>query len=75
MGVGDFGEDPREGLLHERIWMQLDHRVHVEASQHIVEVALVVVDVGPAASPPWQAVDLRDGARANDWNSASAVSH
>ena len=53
--------------------MQLYHRVHGHSCKHFIEVAAVVVDDSPAAAPSWQAVDLRDGACANDWHGARRV--
>ena len=73
--VGHFGEDAGQRLLDERVRVQLDHRVHVESGQHVVEVSLVVVHDGPAAAPAWQAVDFRDRASADDGDSACALSH
>ena len=73
--VGHFGEDAGQRLLDERVRVQLDHRVHVESCQHVVEVSSVVVHDGPSAAPAWQAVDFRDRAGANDRDSACALSH
>ena len=73
--VGHLRQDSGEGLLHQRIWMQLNHRVHVKPGKDVVEIALVVVHDGPATSPAGQAVDFRDGTRANDWHRARALSH
>lgn len=46
--------------------MQQDHAVLVEVLDHLVEVAMIVVDDRPAAAPSRHAVDLRNGASAND---------
>ena len=74
VAVGHLFQNAWQCKLHERVWMQLDHRVHVHARQHIVEVALIVVHDGPAASPAWQAVDLGDSTSADDWHSLGRLS-
>lgn len=75
MTVGDFRQNSGQGLLDQRVRVQLNHRVHIEPRQNVIEVPLVVVHDGPAAAPAWQAVDFRDGARANDWDGGCALSH
>ena len=49
--VGHLRQDSRQGLLHQRIRVQLNHRVHVEPRKDVVEIALVVVHDGPATAP------------------------
>ena len=70
MAIGNLLEDLRQGELDQRSWMQLNHRVHVHPFKHVVEIAAIVVDDGPAASPAGQAVDLGERTGANDGNSA-----
>lgn len=47
--------------------------MHAESLEHVVEVAAVVVNDGPATTPAWETVDLRQGASANDRHSGGHV--
>jgi len=73
--VGHLTQDLGEGVLDERVGMQLNHGVLAEVVDDLVEVALVVVDDGPAASPARNAVDLGKGTSAHHGNGAGHVTH
>lgn len=58
MLFGNLRKDSRNCSLNHRNRMELDRGVILKSDQNIIEVALVVVDDGPTASPAWQAEDL-----------------
>ena len=73
MRIRDLFEDFGQGMLDERIRMQLDHGMHTHALDYIVEITLVVVNDAPAKTPAGKTVDFGDGASADDGHGSRSL--
>lgn len=60
-------------MLDERVRVQLNHSMHTHALDHIVKVALIIVDDAPAEAPARKTVDFGDSSSADNRHSRSGV--
>jgi hypothetical protein len=75
IGISHLLQNAGESSLNDRSRMKLDHCMFVQVIYDLIEVPSIVVDDGPAKSPAWQGIDLRDSTSANDRHFLGQISH